>query len=322
MTAFRKQQSMGILLGGITIIGAIVAWLFVPAVDSRNLIQAWAEVDDVIRDFSLLDPGDGANGQKAKSRLDELSRTYPGLTVRAQAAESEWQNRAQSFLLRQLEGISPGDIKSLESWSETITGYPLRAEQVGVLDDRKNDWAEKSLKYLTTRIKGLQPGDWEGYASDFPIRIRLAEIFPYTQDVVARIESEWALKTVRKTISEAKSIIAAQPELARTKYYQCRSLIVRLPTVSDNQKRPERPDKFLEHRRLLSEAILDSARWEIRPMIAVDRFATVAELADRLYGTEEVEARDSGTLPDWVRFREGCEYLSRLAKMTEPPKDK
>lgn len=72
---------------------AVVAWAFLPPVDEVNLWSAWFEADRLADQVERLRIGDRDGFERERERRAALTKGFPELRRRLEAAEDAWTNK-------------------------------------------------------------------------------------------------------------------------------------------------------------------------------------------------------------------------------------
>jgi hypothetical protein len=148
-------------------------------------------------------------------------------------------------------------------------------------------WGERTTAGLVDKLNGVPGGDWAGYRREAAARALVAALFTAHAVRLSAAEADWAERTARPVVEAERARVSADPAAARARYTDCLLALLAAPAV------PTEP-RFPAARRVLCAAALDAARWEVRPLLAADRYADAAAVAGKAAAALFIEARTTG----------------------------
>jgi hypothetical protein len=172
--------------------------------------------------------------------------------------------------------------------------------------------AERQIEAL----RALAPGDVEGFKQDQARRDEVGDEFRQFRPLLEAAVRAWAERTVEAAVTGANSVLERQPmEAAR----QLRQAAQDLGAAGSF---PEAQDQLRAARKGATLACLKEARQKTRTLVAVDRFAAAADVADHLATDLAADASEVGIAAELEQFRNGFAFLRQLARQAKRPDPK
>jgi hypothetical protein len=345
-----RRWRSGLVCAAVGVAAASVGWVFVPTTHGLSLWTAHGEADRLAAELAALPPTDFHAYDREVEARTRLVQTFPSFQAQIKDAESGWGKRSLDSCAAALAKIPHDDIdgyrRNQAMRAQLARQFPGHAAD---LARRQRAWMQRAEAAWVAKLEQLPLGDYaglkqmgtvyrkllaprgpiqkaewawleRGFAAVKPrdyaearraaqaVRDHFGPLRQAEAEFVQRLLAAWSVRTARAEVAEAEGLSKTAPEKA-TRHLQQAAWDLREFGPS-----PDADRAILLARRKVVAGRLDTARRQVRELIACDAFREVAELARRFVAEVGQEAATVDESPSVLKFHEQCQLFAVLAR--------